>query len=111
MTPNELAQKAICQKYKSAYKPLKENAEVALALSTIGTMPIYGSRIDSDDNGVEWYIYCGEFSEAENFYEPVAADCLKDELPLVVSLMALEVGYNFIVDDQGYVDVWKTGEE
>lgn len=111
MTPKELAQKAICQKYASGYKPLKENIEVALATSTIGQMPIYGSRIEADDNGVEWYIYCGDFQDTEDFYEPVAADCLSDELPLIEKYLALEVGYNFIIDDKGYEDVWKSGEE
>lgn len=106
----EKEQKVICKKYNSAYKPLNENAEIALATSTLGQMPIYASRVDADENGVEWYVYCGEFSNAEDFYEPVAIDCLPEDLPAIIPFLALESGFNFIVDDKGYEDVWKNEE-
>lgn len=102
-------QKKICKKYKSAFVPLAENAKIAVALDTIGSQPIYGSRIDDDDE-VEWYIYCGEFEERDDFYEPICLDDLCKRLPQVEKYLALDCGFNFIIDDKGYEDVWHESE-
>lgn len=102
--------KEICEKYNSVYKPLKENAEIALAVSTLGKMPIYASRLESDENGIEWYVYCGEHSNAEDFYEPISVDSLSEDLPIIIPYLSLDTGFNFIVDDKGYEDIWKNEE-
>lgn len=102
-------QKNICKKYNSDFTPLNEDAKIAVALSTVGSQPIYGSRIDDDDE-VEWYIYCGEFEERDDFYEPISLNHLKEILPQVEQYLALDRGFNFIIDNKGYEDVWHESE-
>ncbi len=81
---------------------------VAIALSTLGRMPVYGTRVAPPDGGnISWFFHCGEYSEAEDFYQPVHARHLSEMLPLVVKYLHLPVGTKLIVDDRGYEDVWQ----
>lgn len=102
-------QKNICKKYNSAFKPVAKNAKVAVAMGTVGSQPVYGSRIDDGDE-VEWYIYCGEYEDKDDFYEPICLDHLREILPQVEKYLALERGFNFIIDDKGYEDVWNESD-
>ncbi|MGY5778169.1 immunity protein Imm33 domain-containing protein [Rhizobium sp. LEGMi135b] len=81
---------------------------VAVALSTLGRMPIYGARQALPEGGnISWFFHCGEYSGAEDFYQPVHTAHLSELLPAVVKYLRLPVGTRFIIDDQGYEDVWR----
>ncbi|SCB37248.1 hypothetical protein GA0061100_114102 [Rhizobium hainanense] len=81
---------------------------VALALSTLGCMPIHGVRQAAPEDGnISWFFYCGEYSDAKDFYQPVHTAHLSELLPAVVKYLRLPVGTRFIIDDQGYEDVWR----
>jgi len=100
-------QQQICEKYHSPFEALKANEMIAVALGSIGKMPIYGIRnISTEHETVSWFIYCGEFSEQEDFFQPIHAEHLKDKLAIIIPYLALAQGYRFIIDDQGYEDVW-----
>jgi hypothetical protein len=101
-------QQQICSKYQSAFCPTLPDDMVAIALETIGQSPIYGVRVaqKTPTDNVEWFIYCGEHSDAEDFYKPVHAQHLAEYLPSVQAYLALAPGYHFIIDDAGYEDVW-----
>jgi hypothetical protein len=101
-------QQQICSKYQSAFCPTLPDDMVAIALETIGQSPIYGVRVaqKTPTDNVEWFIYCGEHSDAADFYQPVHAQHLAEYLPSVQAYLALAPGYHFIIDDAGYEDVW-----
>ena len=83
---------------------------VAIAMSTLGRMPIYGVRQALPEGGnISWFFYCGEYSDATDFYQPVHTAHLRELLPAVVKYLHLPVGTRFIIDDQGYEDVWRAG--
>ncbi|WP_443096537.1 immunity protein Imm33 domain-containing protein [Rhizobium dioscoreae] len=68
----------------------------------------YGVRQAMPKGGtVSWFFYCGEYSDAEDFYQPVHTAHLSELLPGVVKYLRLPVGTRFIIDDQGYEDVWR----
>ena len=101
-------QQAICDHNQSAFCPISPDDMVAVALKTLGNSPIYGVRVykaNPSDN-VEWFFYCGEFSEADDFYKPLHAQHLSEYLPMVEKYLALAPGYRFIIDADGYEDVW-----
>jgi hypothetical protein len=105
-TMNNL-QKAICEKYDSIFCPVSKDEMIAIALETIGRMPVYGVRVVKECAGdVEWFIHCGEFSDNEDFYKPMHAQHISNYLPSVEKYLALDRGFKFIIDDQGYEDVW-----
>lgn len=61
-------QKFICEKANSDFYPLDSNTMVAIALDTIGQMPIYGLRYPLvENNNIGWFIYCGEYCEDADF--------------------------------------------
>ena len=98
-------QQRICDKYGlPAQAP---EAMVALAIGSLAQSPIYGTRIALPENGtVSWFFHCGEHDDADGFYQPVHASHLPDMLPQVVDYLALPSGAKFILDRDGYEDVW-----
>ncbi|WP_414444865.1 hypothetical protein [Burkholderia sp. 22PA0106] len=80
---------------------------VAVAISTLGKMPVYGTRIIlPDEEGISWFFHCGEYSDATDFYKLVHVEHLSEMLPSVLKYLRLPPRSRFIIDDQGYEDVW-----
>lgn len=101
------AQLDICSKYNSDFEALKPDEIVVVALDTIGQMPITGFReFLEDGQTVSWYIHCGEYSSDDDFYQPIHWVHLIEKLPQVLPYLGLAQGYRFIIDDEGYEDVW-----
>ena len=99
-------QKVICKKYKTDFVECSAELKCGVALQTIGKQPIYGVRYPIENGTTGWYIYCGEYSSDDNFYQPVHTIHLNDELPDVLPYLGLPPGWSFIIDDKGYEDVW-----
>ena len=109
VTPDS-SQQQMCDKYGLAPHP--PEAMVAIALDTLHKSPIYGSRISLPEGGtVSWFIHCGEHSPAIDFYQTLHASHLVDELPEVLKYLFLPEGSRFIIDREGYEDVWMAGAE
>ena len=99
------AQNAICEKYGMSVLPPEEM--VAIAIESLGNTPIYGTRVCLPDGGnVSWFIHGGTHSAAIDFYQPVCIEHLPEMLPLVMKYLCLPTGAKFIIDTQGYEDVW-----
>ncbi len=100
-------QKQICEKYQSVYRAINESEMIAIALQTLGQQPITASRVIlRDGEMISWFIHCGEYSDADDFYQPMHASHLDQLLPQVLPYLALDHGFNFIIDDDGYEDIW-----
>ena len=104
-TPISEAQQRICDKFRlpaQASEPM-----VALAIGSLDQSPIYGTRIELPENGtISWFIHCGEHDDALDFYQPLHAAHLHEMLPQVLDYLALPSGARFILDREGYEDVW-----
>jgi hypothetical protein len=80
---------------------------VAIAISTLGAMPIYGTRISlPETRNISWFFHCGGHSGTIDFYKPVHTEHLSDVLPSVMKYLRLPHGSKFIIDDNGFEDVW-----
>lgn len=80
---------------------------VALAIASLEQSPIYGTRIDLPENGtISWFIHCGQHADAADFYQPLHTAHLQELLPQVLGYLALPSGAKFIIDRDGYEDVW-----
>ncbi|MGY3303790.1 hypothetical protein ACVK1X_003089 [Pseudomonas sp. PvR086] len=98
-------QKIICEKYGMPVLPPEKI--VAIAVQTLGQAPIYGSRVELPEGGdVSWFIHCGKHSAAIDFYQPVCVHHLSEMLPKVMNYLCLPTGSKFIIDTDGYEDVW-----
>ena len=98
-------QQQICTRHGLAAQA--PEAMVAVALGSLEQSPIYGTRIDLPENGtISWFIHCGEHSDAADFYQPLHTAHLQELLPQVLDYLALPSGAKFIIDRDGYEDVW-----
>lgn len=54
-------QEAVCARY--ALRAAEPGHKVAVAISTLGRMPVYGTRIAlSEGDDIGWFFHCGEYS-------------------------------------------------
>lgn len=98
-------QKIICERY--GVLPQKPEEMVAIVLDNLNGNPIYGTRIKrSEGNTVSWFFYCEEYCAKDDFYQSLHTEHLKEVLPEVINYLYLPEGYNFIIDRDGYEDVW-----
>ncbi len=75
-------QKHICKKFNSKFVKPSENETVAIALDSLGKIPITGIRnILEEGENVSWFFYCGEFSEDDDFFKPMHISHLKTIFP------------------------------
>ncbi len=99
-------QKAICTKWGSPFVEADAELKCGLAIKTVGLKPIYGMRYAKCKGTTGWYIWCGEYSDDPDFYDPLCTRHIPDYLPLVLPYLGLAPGYSFIIDADGYEDVW-----
>ena len=86
--------------------PPKPNSKVGIALGSLGKGIIHGVRHPEvgDTNG--WYIWCGELSQAEDFFSALHVEHVPDYFPTVVEYLDLPPGYRFLIDGNDFEDVW-----
>lgn len=85
----------------------ERGSKLGLALSDLGKIPIHGDRLRPANGTNGWYIWCGEhWSSDADFYAPLCVDHFPALLDFVVPYLSLPPGYRFILDGQGYEDVW-----
>ena len=99
-------QKLLCAKYGVKFYSCGPDDRAGVALATLLNEPVHGSRERNEDGTSSWYIWAGEYSTDPDFYQPLCAGHIENYLPLVMPYLALPPGYKFIIDRNGYEDVW-----
>src|SRR5258708_6870238 len=96
----------MCERIGAGFDPPARQTKVGFALTSEGELPIYGTRhrLIGDTNG--WYIWCGERSDAPDFFQPLHTEHVVEHCRLALPFLALPSGWGFIIDSKGYVDVW-----
>ena len=101
-------QKEICQKYNAGFvaSPFDKLIGVALASLDKFKMPINGLRhpIESEQSA-NWYIWAGEYSEVDDFFQPLHINHLIEICPKAINYLGLAPGWRFLFDNK-YEDVW-----
>lgn len=101
-------QKFNCMKFNSKFVQTSKNEMVAVALDSLGKIPITGIRnVLEEGENISCFFYCGEFSEDDDFFKPIHISHLENYLPEVIPYLALGEGFRFVIDKQGHEDVWK----
>jgi hypothetical protein len=101
-------QQEICQKYSTDFMSIDLDSMVGISDNTNGVYsPINGMRHPQNGNSSGWYIWSGEYlSQEKDFFKPLHAKHLAERCPQVLKYLALPPGYRFLIDTEGYVDVW-----
>lgn len=104
-------QRSICLLYGTSFLPPAPGSKVGIALQTLDQVPVHGFRIPQTATTSGWYIYAGdEWTDADDFYQPLCNEHLADYCPFVLPLLGLPPGWRFVADANGYRDVWKDAE-
>ena len=107
MLTYEKEQKEFCEKKNVPWIEAPLNLKVGISKSVReGFKPINGLRHPPTETTTGWYIWAGEWSDDQNFFEPYHLGHLLESCPLVVKFLGLPPGWRFLVTDD-YEDVWE----
>ena len=98
-------QKKICEKYASKWNPINKKLKVGIG-SDLHSDPIHGLRHPKEKGTTGWFIWAGEYSESDDFFKPMCAEHLLQIRPELIKYFGLDVGFRFLIDKNGYEDVW-----
>lgn len=97
--------------YDSAIVECDDKKKIGVAISSLKIQPIRGRRYLPQGDTEGWFIWGGEYSDHVDFYSPVHVGHVIDIVPIIVPYLALEPGFSFIIDFQGYEDVWYSEQQ
>ena len=101
------SRKKPCERVDEPPQKPKLNSKLGIALKTLGKQPINGLRHRPEGETNGWYIWCGnEFSTNQDFFSPLHTRHLEDYLQGLIDYLDLPPGYRFILDSNGYEDIW-----
>ncbi|GAA4807124.1 immunity protein Imm33 domain-containing protein [Litoribaculum gwangyangense] len=99
------SQKRICKKYNSDFTQTDEKLFIGIA-TDLELEPINGLRHPEHGKMNGWYIWSGEWSNADAFFKPLCLEHLIEKKPDIIKYLGLDVGFRFLIDKKGYEDVW-----
>jgi hypothetical protein len=104
-------QKKICNKYGFRFEPCDLHLKVGISLDIKEKskfQPIHALRHPVQGDTTGWYIWAGEYSDADNFFQPMHAVHLEEFCPLIFPYLGLVSGSRVLIAENGnYVDVWE----
>jgi hypothetical protein len=98
-------QKEICETNNSIWKPSNKKLKVGIS-SNLDKDPINGLRHPAERGTTGWFIWTGEYSEADYFFQPICAEHLLQQRPEIIKYLGLDIGFRFLADSKGYEDIW-----
>ena len=100
--------RALCETHEVPWTATHRQMIVVVADNALTSqIPLNGLRLKQSDGTSGWYVWSGtELSDAPDFFKPRCAEHLLDLQPDLLKFLGLPVGYRFLFDDKGFVDVW-----
>ena len=99
-------QARVCARFGSPVCPPEPGLKIGLALQTRGQQPVTGMRAEPAHGTAGWYIWAGAYGDEPDFFQPVHVQHMAELWPQLLPYLALAPGFRFIIDDEGYEDVW-----
>jgi hypothetical protein len=98
-------QKEICKKYGSNWKPINKKLNIGIS-ENLDLSTLNGSRHKTKKGEVCWFIWSGEYSEDDKFFQPICAENLMQRIPKLIDYLGLDAGFRFLITEKGYENVW-----
>jgi hypothetical protein len=101
-------QQEMCLKYSAEFVTCPFHHMIGVALDSFRTfaMPVNGLRHPPESTtGTNWFLWCGEYSEADDFFQAIHVRHLLDVCPKALRYLGLGPGWRFLFDNV-YEDVW-----
>ena len=83
----------ICSRFNSPVVPAHDEHRIGVALSTLRRLPLNALRHPPAEFSTGWFVWGGEYSDADDFFEPIHVRHLAHMLPEVVPYLALAPGW------------------
>lgn len=101
-------QTQICKKYEAEFHETRLDSIIGVSKNVSeGVMPISGLRHLATDSTTGWYIWAGEWSDDDDFFQPMHAHHLIEKIPEIIPFLGLAPGWRFLIDpSKDYEDVW-----
>jgi len=97
---------AICQRYGAIFEAARDDAIVGVSQNLeSGVFPLHGLRHLPQGQSCGWFLWRGEWSNADDFFEPVHVLHLADICPAVLTYLGLAPGWRFLLAPN-HVEVW-----
>ena len=97
----------VCKRFNADYFESPEHLKVGISLNVKdGHCPIHGLRHPPEGDTTGWYIWAGDYSEAEDFFVPLHVSHLQDWCPEILKYLGLPPGFRFLIAP-GYEDIWE----
>ncbi len=98
-------QKVICEKSNSKWKPISNKLKIGISENLLSD-PLNGIRHPKEGTTSGWYIWSGEMGTNDDFFKPICAEHLLQIRPEIIKYLGLDIGFRFLIDKNGYEDVW-----
>jgi hypothetical protein len=98
-------QKELCAKYNSQWRPINKRFKIGVS-ADLEKDPINGLRHPGGKGTTGWFIWSGEYSDNDEFFQPICAEHLLQKRPEIIKYLGLEIGFRFLGDKNGHEDVW-----
>ncbi len=98
-------QKEICVNNNSTWKPINKKLKIGIS-ANLDKDPINELRHPAEKGTTGWFIWTGEYSEVEDFFQPICAEHLLQQRPEIIKYLGLDIGFRFLADSKGYGDIW-----
>ncbi|HEY2033949.1 MAG TPA: hypothetical protein VGH02_09720 [Rhizomicrobium sp.] len=99
-------QRSLCAKFRADFVEVRDTDIAGVARNvSVTSSPIHGLRHLPTSGASGWYIWAGEYSDADDFFQPIHVAHLESTCPQILNFLALAPGWRFLIaGDQ--VDVW-----
>lgn len=95
----------VCIRVGVQAKPPAPGDKLGLSRSARSQKPIHGLRVNPTEGTSGWYIWAGDMSDAEDFFEPSHICHIPETCPIAGPFLSLPPGWRFLTDGE-YMDVW-----
>jgi hypothetical protein len=96
----------ICEKNSQISDVVELNTVIALGRNFNPNIQINGLRHPRTKGLTGWYIWSGEFSYADDFFQPSHAYHLLEDASFIIQYLGLPAVNRFLIDSNGYEDIW-----
>lgn len=100
------SQKLLCTRFNTEFMGCDLNLNIGIALESLNKDPLHAVRYIQTCGSSGWYFWGGELSSDPDFFQQLSAIYLDKYCPQVLPYLGLKTGYRFIIDRNGYEDVW-----